>query len=377
MSTRTTDDERHMQRALQLARRGQGHVEPNPMVGCVIVRGRRVVGEGYHRRFGGPHAEVAALRGGASARGATVYVTLEPCCHFGKTPPCVDALIAAGVKRVVAAMEDPNPEVSGKGVRRLRRAGMRVEVGLLGDVAADLNAPFIKLQTQRRPWVILKWAQSIDGKIATHTGDSKWISDEVARSHAHRVRGRVDALLVGVQTVLMDDPLLTCRVGRPRRVATRVVLDPQLRTPPGAQLVRTAETVPTWIVTSTDAAVRRERHLVENGCVVHRIRKTRAGLSLPAVLDLLGAAQMSNVVVEGGGRVLGAFADADLADEFHIYVAPRLIGGAAASGPLQGVGVDKVAAAGRFGPDVRWRRMGDGWLLTARAERSALTSADR
>ena len=202
---------------MALAVRGQGAVEPNPMVGCVLVRGGRVVGEGWHKRFGGPHAEVEALRAaGRAARGATAYVSLEPCCHFGKTPPCTDALIAAGVSRVVAAMRDPFPKVRGRGRRLLEAAGIKVGMGLCEAEAMRLNAPYLKRQRTGRPWVILKWAQSVDGRIATRTGDSKWISSEDSRAQAHDLRGRVDAVIVGVGTVRADDPLLTCRHGRPR-----------------------------------------------------------------------------------------------------------------------------------------------------------------
>jgi diaminohydroxyphosphoribosylaminopyrimidine deaminase / 5-amino-6-(5-phosphoribosylamino)uracil reductase len=367
MTAFTPDDEKHLRRALTLAARGQGRVEPNPMVGCVIVKHGRVIGEGYHRRYGGPHAEVDALRHcSASPRGATAYVTLEPCCHFGKTPPCTHALLAAGIARVVAAMGDPNPQVAGGGFALLKKAGVRVEIGLFAQEAAALNDPFIKLIQHHRPWVILKWAQSLDGKIATHTSDSKWITDEVCRAHAHRTRGRVDAVLVGVGTVLTDDPMLTCRVGRPKRVAARVVLDSQLRTPLRSQLVQTARRIPTWILHGRNAPPRRARALEKAGCVLHRLPQTRRGLALSAVLDLLGQHRMTNVLVEGGGAVLGTFFDQNLADEFRIYVAPILIGGSAATGPLNAQGAATVSAAPRFLKDARLRPLGTGYFLRAR-----------
>lgn len=369
-----------MRRALRLAARGQGRVEPNPMVGCVIVRDGRVIAEGWHRRFGGPHAEVVALRRcTADPRGATVYVTLEPCCHQGQTPPCTRALLAAGVGRVVAAMRDPNPRVAGRGLKTLRRAGIEVQVGVLAEAARTLNAPFTKLMRRKRPWVILKWAQSLDGRIATFTGDSKWISDERMRAHAHRVRGRVDALLVGRRTVETDDPLLTCRVGRARRTATRIVLDAHLRTPPRAQLVRTARDVPTWVFCTPPAPAARARRLEAAGCVVHRVPLARGphpptvnpqtdapGVDLGAVLDLLGQHRMTNVLVEGGAALLGRFFDEKLADEIHVYVAPRLIGGATAPGALGGVGARRVADSVVLPPETRMRRLGAGWLVQAR-----------
>lgn len=366
-----------MRVALRLARRGQGAVEPNPMVGCVLVRGGRLIGSGWHRRFGGPHAEREALRRCAgSPRGATAYVTLEPCCHEGKTPPCTDALIAAGVARVVAAMRDPDSRVSGRGLAQLRRAGIAAEAYAADSPAAEarsvfaeaaaLNAPYVKLRRDRRPWVILKWAQSLDGKIATRTGDSQWISGEAARADAHRTRGRVDAIVIGIGTALRDDPLLTARGVRARRVATRIVLDSRLRLPPDAQLVRTAAAAPTWVVGGPDAPASRARRLERAGCRVLRVARGRGGLRLDALLDALGREQVTNVLVEGGGRVLGAFFDAGLADEVHAYVSPRLIGGAGAVSPLHGTGVERVAQTVSLGQAAAMRRVGEDWLLRAR-----------
>jgi len=366
-----------MRRALRLAARGRGRVEPNPMVGCVLVRGGRVLSEGWHRRFGGPHAEVDALRrlakSGASARGATAYVTLEPCHYHGKTPPCVVALLAAGVKRVVAAMCDPNPRVLGGGFAVLRAAGVEVEEGVLREAAARLNAPFAKWITRGRPWVIAKWAQSLDGRIATRTRDSRWISDEAARAHAHAVRGRMDAIVVGVGTVLRDDPLLTCRDAPLRRVATRVVLDAQLRTPPRAKLVRTAREIPTMIFCAADAAAERAGLLERAGCEIVTVRvDRRGGVSLDAVLERLGAAQMTNVLIEGGGTVLGRVFDERIADEVHAYIAPRLIGGLEALSSLEGIGAARVADSLELA-EARMRKLGSGWLLEGRFADPAAT----
>jgi diaminohydroxyphosphoribosylaminopyrimidine deaminase / 5-amino-6-(5-phosphoribosylamino)uracil reductase len=363
----TPEDERHMRRALQLATRGQGRVEPNPMVGCVITRAGHVIGAGYHRRYGGPHAEIEALRHCAeSPRGATAYVTLEPCCYFGKTPPCSDALIAAGVQRVVAAVADPNPRVAGAGLAQLRQAGIRVDAGLLADECTALNAPFFKLVQHGRPWVILKWAQSLDGTIATRTRDSRWISDEICRADVQRTRGRVDAILVGVGTVLRDDPQLTCRLAPVKRVATRIVLDTQLRTPPHSRLVRTAREIPTWLLCSKNAPARRATQLTAAGCSIHRVAAARTGVSLAAVLDLLGRARLTNVLVEGGGQVLGQFCDRRLFDELQVYVAPLLIGGHAALGALDGQGPARIADALRLPASTTWRSCGNGWVIRAR-----------
>lgn len=362
-------DEQYMRLALRLALRGRGRVEPNPMVGCVMVKQQRIIASGWHRRYGGPHAEVEALRvAGTAARGATAYVTLEPCNHHGKTPPCTDALLAAGVKRVCAAMRDPNPLVAGRGLAALRRRGVAVDVGVLQEQAAALNAPFLKWITHKRPWLIAKWAQSLDGRIATRTGDARWISDEAARRHAHSVRGRMDAVLVGVGTVLSDDPLLTCRAVRPRRTCARVVVDSALRTPPDAKLVQTAGAAPTLLAHDARAAARRRRALAQAGCVLLELPRHGTGLSLTALLDELGRRGMTNVLCEGGPTLLGSLFDQLLVDEVHAYLAPILIGGRAAPAAIGGEGCDTLAHATRL-PDARLRALGGGWLLQTRLRR--------
>lgn len=333
------DESVYMRRALMLAARGVGRVEPNPMVGCVLVKAGRVVGEGYHRKFGGPHAEVEAIRdAGNSARGATAYVTLEPCCHFGKTPPCTDALLAAGVKRVVAAMRDPFPKVSGHGLDLLRKAGVEVETGLCETEAIQLNGPYLKRQRLGMPWVILKWAQSIDGKIATRTGESRWISGEQSRRWVHQIRGRVDAVLVGVGTVIADDPMLDCRYGRLRRVAKRIIIDPHLRTPSNARLVRTAGEIPTIVVTSRGIHRSKTETLAREGVQILQVRENKDGLDLKAILKELARQGMTNILVEGGGKTLGRFYDSGLADEAIVFIARKLIGGEEAISPLSGRG---------------------------------------
>lgn len=359
----SVEDEAFMRRALALARRGQGRVEPNPMVGCVIVKNGRVVGEGCHRVFGGPHAEANALAAaGRAAQGATAYVTLEPCCHQGKTPPCTKALIAARVRRVIAATRDPNPLVSGKGLRQLGAAGIRTGVGLLAEEAERQIAPFSTVQSLKRPYFTLKWAQSIDGKIATRSGDSRWITSLASRREAHRLRARVDAIVVGVETVLHDNPDLTARYARPIRIATRVVLDSELRTPVKSRLVRTAKETPTLIATTSKGAARHSQRskLESAGCEIVVLKSGPGGIALVALARELHRRKMTNVMVEGGGRVLGGFVDSGLADEALIFVAPRLIGGESAPGPLRAVGPKmmdglpsiEVASMRRIGPDV-------------------------
>jgi len=325
-------DERMMVRAIQLAKRGAGRVEPNPMVGCVIARGDHVVGEGYHRRFGGPHAEVEALRVcGGKAHGATAYVTLEPCCHYGQTPPCVDALREAGLARVVIPFADPHRLVRGKGIDRLRRAGMRVDVGLKKNAAADLIAPFATRILRNRPYVIAKWAQSLDGKWATRHGESRWISGEESRRMVHRLRARMDAIVVGSGTVLIDDPLLTARGVTLRRRATRVVMDGRIRIPEQCQLIDTVQEAPVWLISSPEASASRKAHrLRRKGVEVIAVRTSRGRPSLSEALRILAKRDCTNVLVEGGPALTGAFLSAGLVDEAMIFLAPMIVGDSAA-----------------------------------------------
>lgn len=314
------------------------------MVGAVVVRDDQIVGEGYHQRFGGPHAEVHALQqAGEAARGATLYVTLEPCSHTGKTPPCVDAILQTGVRKVVAAVTDPFPAVSGTGFQRLRDAGIEVVVGVEAVAAQKLNAPFFKLIKTVQPYVIAKWAMTLDGKIATKTGDSKWISSEASRARVHELRGRVDAIVVGIGTVLADDPSLTARPTGPRQ-ACRVVFDRQLRIPLDCQLVTTCKETPLLVVHQCEDAAKQSR-LTERGCEL---------LKLPAVdmvqqfLVKAGQKRWTNILVEGGGRLLGSFFDAQAVDETWVFLASKIIGGEAASGPVGGEGVSFIKEAVNF-----------------------------
>jgi diaminohydroxyphosphoribosylaminopyrimidine deaminase/5-amino-6-(5-phosphoribosylamino)uracil reductase len=337
-----------MARAVELAARGEGHVEPNPMVGCVIVRDGRVVGEGWHQRYGGPHAEVNALRAaGTSAQGATLFVTLEPCCHEGKTPPCADAVIEAGVARAVIAQQDPFPQVAGRGLRKLEQAGIRIELGVLEAAAAELTAPYRKLLSAERPWVLAKWAMTLDGKLATRRGDSQWISNEQSRSSAHRLRGRVDAILVGQRTAALDDPALTARPAGPR-TPLRIVLDSRARMADDRQLVATAQQIPVLVVAGSEASEKDCQRLRSAGCEVFLAGGDSAAERVHSLLDELGARRMTNLLVEGGGQVLGAFQDAGEIDEVHVFIAPKILGGAEAVSPCSGVGVDRVVDALRL-----------------------------
>lgn len=358
-----SEETKWMDLALRLAWRGQGRVEPNPMVGCVLVRGGRLVGAGFHRRFGGPHAEVFALRqAGRRAQGATAYVTLEPCCHHGKTPPCTDALIAAGVRRVFAATGDDGEHVRGKGVRQLRQAGMEVHVGLLETEARDLIKPYLTLLHKKRPHVVLKWAQGLDGRISTPPGQSNQISGEQAHRWLHQLRARVDGILVGIGTVLADDPRLTARGVSLRRVATRIVLDSRLRMPLTSQLVRTARQTPTLLLATRAACGRVTTHvsaLESHGVRVLAMPASQGRVSLPAAMRALGREKITNLLVEGGRQVLSKFFRAELVDEAYVLVAPVLIGGLAP--PLE------LRIGSRRRPvTVQTRRVGPDTLFHAR-----------
>lgn len=323
------DDRAHMRAALGLAGRGLGGTWPNPSVGCVIVRDGRVVGRGATAPGGRPHAEAAALAvAGDLARGATAYVTLEPCSHHGQTPPCAEALIGAGVARVVVACGDPDVRVNGRGMARLREGGVATTMGVLEAEAEALQQGFLTRIRLGRPMVTLKLASTLDGRIATAAGESQWITGGPARRAAHALRGSHDAVMVGVGTVLADDPALTCRIpGMRRRPEVRVVLDSQLRTGLLTQLVRTARTTPTWIVHRADADAARQDALLGAGVRLLPVRGGTHGVDLDAALAALGAAGLTRVLAEGGGQVAGALLRAGLVDRLAWFHAPGVIGG--------------------------------------------------
>ncbi len=367
------DDRTFMLRALELARLGQGLVEPNPMVGCVIARDGQTVGEGWHQRFGGPHAEVEALTAaGERARGATMYVTLEPCSHHGKTPPCTDAVIAARPARVVVALRDPNPEVSGSGLKQLAAAGIGVELGLCEDQAAEVCGPYLKLVTTGRPWIITKWAMTLDGKIATRGGYSRWISGEAARLVGHHLRSRVDAILVGRGTAQLDDPLLTARLdnGPPLRRAVRIVLDSQARLASFSQLVLTAREYPTLVAAGPDADAKDLRRLADAGVEVLPFAAATHAERFEQLLDELGRRKVTNLLVEGGSHLFGSLVDARQIDELHVFIAPRLFGGERALPAIGGTGVAQVAE-GLHLAGLQAHNVGGDLYLTGRVRRSS------
>lgn len=344
------DDIRHMRAALALAERNLGRVWPNPSAGCVVVRDGEAVGRGWTQPGGRPHAEVEALaRAGEAARGATVYVSLEPCCHWGRTPPCTDALTAAGVARVVYAVDDPDPRVQGKGAARLRSAGVAVTAGVLAEEAAALNEGFFRRMRDGRPMVTLKLATSLDGRIATHTGASRWITGPLARERAHLMRARHDAVMIGIGTAIADDPLLTCRLpGLEDRQPVRIVVDSRLRLPLTSKLVRGAARGPVWLVTLPDSDATRAAAYEDCGVTVIRVDPREPGtIDLDDALAALATRGLTRVLVEGGGRLAAALLREDLVDHLAWFRAPAVIGGDGIPAAVA-FGIDAPDAAPRF-----------------------------
>lgn len=320
-------DDLFMSRAIELARRGRYGAHPNPMVGAVIVKNGKIIGEGAHLRFGGPHAEINALRGCAGARGAALYVTLEPCSTYGKTPPCTEAVIKAGIKKVFIGAADPNPANSGKAAVLLRRAGLEVKTGLMKKACAALNPAFNKFMCTGLPFVTLKIAQSLDGKIADAAGRSRWISGPQARLETHKLRAEADAVLAGIGTVLLDDPLLSVRGIAVKRQPLVVVLDSSFRVPRGARIFRNGRVI---VATTRRASVNAMKKLNRAFRILVLPADGGGRVSLPALLKALGAAGVSHLFVEGGGMVLGSFISEGLADRFICFSSPLIIGGSAA-----------------------------------------------
>jgi diaminohydroxyphosphoribosylaminopyrimidine deaminase/5-amino-6-(5-phosphoribosylamino)uracil reductase len=340
-------DIRYMQRALAVAEGGIGFVSPNPVVGCVIVKAGRILGEGYHERYGGPHAEANALRvAGSEARGATLYVTLEPCCHTGKTPPCVDAVLQAGVGRVVMAMRDPNPKVAGGGLARLRAAGIDVTLGICEAEARRLNEPFLHYIQTQRPFVTLKCAVTLDGKIATRTGASRWITGAPAREHVHRMRHAADALLVGSGTALQDDPLLTTRLPGGGGVnPLRIVVDSLLRLSLSSQLATVRPDCRTLVATSQRAPLDKQRQLESQGVEILRLPSYADGrVNIEALLAALGTRGVADLLVEGGATLSATLLQRRLIDKVVVFIAPKIIGGDGIN-VVAAFGVDTMADA--------------------------------
>jgi diaminohydroxyphosphoribosylaminopyrimidine deaminase/5-amino-6-(5-phosphoribosylamino)uracil reductase len=364
----TERDLKHLSRAIELATRAKGRTSPNPLVGAVVVKGDRILGEGYHEAAGEPHAERIALAACTEdPAGATIYVSLEPCAHHGRTPPCTDAIAQAGLKRVVIASDDPTEKASGRGLGILRDEGIRVDVvdGEVATAARLINQPFRKHARTGRPLVTVKYAMTLDGKVATRTGDSKWISSEASRARAHRWRAESDAVAVGIGTALTDDPLLTSRVDAVARQPRRIVFDAEARLPVTSQLVESAAQAPVILISSRAASRTHTQSLVSAGIDVVTVSGENESARVAAALDELGARDIQSLLVEGGPHLAGAFLDADEVDELRVFIAPMIAGGRQAKPAVEGEGVATIAEAARsMATEVE--RIEDDVLVTAR-----------
>lgn len=356
-----------MRKALRLAKRGSGRVHPNPLVGAVLVKKGRVIAEGFHEKFGGPHAEVVAVRrAGSRARGATLYVTLEPCAHFGKTPPCADFILNHGIRKVVIGAPDPNPRVAGKGLRRLKKAGVQVVLGVSAKEAAELNKDYNYWVATGRPYVVAKVGQSLDGKIATRGGQSRWITGPEARAYAHGLRASSDAVLVGVNTIIKDNSLLNVRYGKKGAAPVKIILDSRLRTPADARIFSKASSGAVWLA-ATARAGRGSRKRLEGKAEILQIRGKRGNVDLRSLLDTLGKRGIVRLLVEGGGEALGSAFSERVVNEAHFIIAPKIIGGADAVSAVEGRGALFLKDCAKL-KDAEIKRLGEDWVVRGTVE---------
>ena len=357
-----------MKKVLELANRGKGYSSPNPMVGAVVVKNGEIIGSGYHKYYGGPHAEVYALdEAGELARGATLYVNLEPCSHYGKTPPCSIKIINSGIKRVVAAMEDPNPKVAGKGFEIMRDAGIEVEVGLLEKEAKKLNEIFIKYITTNFPFVILKSAQTIDGYLATSKGDAKWVTGKETRLFAHKLRHKVDAILIGINTVLNDNPSLTTRLeDREGKDSLRIILDSNLRTPKDAKIINQKSEANTLIVCGKNIDMEKEKYFNKKEGVelLSLSLNNENQIAIRKLLKILHDREISSILVEGGGQVNHTFLKEKLIDKYYAFIAPKLLGGSDGVSVFTGDGPKKMKKFISL-KDIKYQKIADDFLIEA------------
>jgi diaminohydroxyphosphoribosylaminopyrimidine deaminase / 5-amino-6-(5-phosphoribosylamino)uracil reductase len=343
--------ERFMRLAIEQAKKGRHRTFPNPLVGCVIVKDKNVISSGFHQRFGGPHAEVLALKkAGKKAKGAVLFVTLEPCSYHGKTPPCTDIIIKSGIKELICACNDPNPLNNGKGIRALRAAGLKVTCGLLQEQAKRLNPDFIKRMKAKRPFVTLKLAQSMDGKIATRKNDSKWISSEKSRGFVQVLRKGHDAVMVGINTVLYDDPLLTIRnkaksCPQKTRQPVKIIVDSTLKTPARSRVLSGLSPGTTIIATAQEASAGREKALREKGVDIIRVSRDKRGINLTALMKSLVEKGINSVLLEGGGELAASMLEVELVDRVYFFISPIIIGGRDSVNSVAGAGADKISNA--------------------------------
>ncbi|WP_422485443.1 bifunctional diaminohydroxyphosphoribosylaminopyrimidine deaminase/5-amino-6-(5-phosphoribosylamino)uracil reductase RibD [Gudongella sp. DL1XJH-153] len=358
-------DEKYMEYALELAEKGSGFTNPNPLVGAVIVKDGRIVGEGYHQYYGGPHAEVNAFHNAREdVKGATMYVTLEPCSHYGKTPPCVDAIIKRGIKKVVIGMEDPNPLVSGRGVKILQKNGIEVITGLLEDKCRVQNEIFIKYITTKKPFCIFKSAMTLDGKISTRTGDSRWVSGEESRKHVHRLRQRVAGILVGVGTAIADDPMLTTRLeGQETKNPIRIIVDSKGKLPINSKIVETSGEVRTILVTTDLSPKDKLEALADKGLEIMKSPVKEGRVDIPLTLSRLGEMGIDSILVEGGSTIGYSFLEEGMIDKVLFFIAPKLIGGDESKTPLGGKGINLMKDAINL-ENIEIRMFGEDILVT-------------
>ena len=338
-------DEKYMSLAMELAEKGCGKVEPNPMVGAVLVKNGEIIGKGYHRVFGGHHAEIHAINeAGVNCKGATLYVSMEPCAHYGKTAPCADAIIKAGIIKVVASVIDPNPITSGKGMQKLKEGGVEIRTGVMELQAKRLNAPFFKLMQKGLPYVTVKWAMSIDGKIATHTGDSRWITSEESREYVHKIRGQMDGIMVGINTVLRDDPLLPCRI-KGGRNPKRILVDSNASLPLNSRLLSTIHESEIIVAVNKNAQQKQVEKLEKLGCKIIQTNGINDRVDLHELFKRLGKMNLTNILVEGGSRIITSVIEERLADKLIVFIAPIIIGGEFSKSPVLGEGINKICEA--------------------------------
>lgn len=349
-----------MHSAMRLALRAKGQTSPNPLVGALVVKGKKIIAEGYHRKAGLAHAEVIALdKAGGKAKGALLYVTLEPCAHFGRTPPCVDRIIQSGIKKVIVGMLDPNPLNNGRGIALLRKNGIKVEVGFLEEKLKKINESFIKYITKRSPWVTVKVGQSLDGKIATRSGDSQWITSDRSREYAHRIRGEYDAIMVGVNTILRDNPKLNNLFAKKSPIV--VVVDSQLSVSPAAQVFKNLEV----IIVTLPSAVGQEtenRLILNKQAKILEVKEKEGQVNLRDMMKKLAAQQITSILVEGGGTLIGSLFDEGLVDKVIFFVSPKIIGGREAISSVMGKGILRIDKAIRL-KEVKLKRIGEDFLV--------------
>ena len=356
-----------MRLALDLARKAEGKTSPNPVVGAVIVKSGKIIAKGYHKKAGSPHAEIIALRkAGRKSIGADLYVNLEPCCHHGKTPPCTEAIIAAGIKRVVLGIRDPNPLVRGKGIRFLKKQGIEVDVGILKRDCKEVNETFIKYITTGRPWVILKSALSLDGKVATLTGDSRWISGPKAREYAHQLRSKVDAVLVGAETVRVDDPRLTVRLNKKGiRNPVRVVVAGKQPIPVSSKIFNNALRERVICATTASQSLSQKKKLQLKGVELLSMKYKRKKVDLSLLMDKLGKMGITSIMIEGGAEISGDALKEKIVDKVIYFIAPKIIGGKRAPGPVGGQGISKLKDFIQL-KDMSVAKLGDDFVIEAK-----------